>query len=114
LYGKLTVAQVFCVNATIFFNIVVSGRKAIPDPDGDELAGDKEARKHAKLVAREMMARRIWYRRGLEHWAFVVTDDAGCVSAPNIWTPIGGQASRRFTRCTRYVAGHAYADYFEC
>jgi hypothetical protein len=36
------------------FNIVVRGRKAIPDPAGDELAGDKEARKHAKMVAREM------------------------------------------------------------
>jgi hypothetical protein len=60
-----------------FFNIVVRGRKAIPDPDGDELAGDKEARMHAKMVAREMLTNHIWYRRGLEHWAFEITDEAG-------------------------------------
>jgi hypothetical protein len=60
-----------------FFNIVVRGRKAIPDPEGDELAGDKEARKHAEMVAREMLSNRIWYKRGLEHWAFLVTNGAG-------------------------------------
>jgi hypothetical protein len=60
-----------------FFNIVVRGRKPIPDPDGDELAGDKEARKHAKMVARDMLSNRIWYKPGLEHWAFVITDEAG-------------------------------------
>ena len=60
-----------------FFNIVVRGRKAIPDPDGDELAGDKEARGHARTVAREMLSRRIWYKRGLEHWAFMITDKTG-------------------------------------
>jgi len=60
-----------------FFNIVVRGRKAIPDPDGDELAGDKEARKHARLIARDMMEHRHWYKRGLEHWALEVTNEAG-------------------------------------
>jgi hypothetical protein len=60
-----------------FFNIVVRGRNAIPDPEGDELAGDKEARKHAKMVAREMLSDRIWYKRGLEHWTFVITNEAG-------------------------------------
>jgi hypothetical protein len=60
-----------------FFNIVVRGRKAISDPDGDELAGDKEARKHGKMVAREMLSNRIWYKRGLEHWAFEITNGSG-------------------------------------
>jgi len=60
-----------------FFNITVRGRKAIPDPDGDELAGDKEAKKHARMVAREMLSDRYWYKRGLERWAFVVTNGAG-------------------------------------
>jgi hypothetical protein len=58
-----------------FLNIVVRGRKAIPDPEGDELAGDKEARKHASTIARDMLERRHWYKRGLEHWTFVVTDE---------------------------------------
>ena len=60
-----------------FFNITVRGRKAIPDPDGDELAGDKEAKKHARMVAREMLSNRYWYKRGLEHWAFDITNGAG-------------------------------------
>jgi hypothetical protein len=58
-----------------FLNIVVRGRKAIPDPEGDKLAGDIEAREHARMIAREMMERRHWYKRGLEHWTFVVTDE---------------------------------------
>jgi hypothetical protein len=37
-----------------FFNIVVRRRKAIPDPEGDELAGDREALEHAATVARDM------------------------------------------------------------
>ena len=60
-----------------FFNIVVRGRKAIPDPEGDELAGDKEARKHAEMIAREMLSYRSRYKRGLEHWAFLITNEAG-------------------------------------
>ena len=60
-----------------FFNIVVRGRKAIPDPEGDELAGDKEARQHAKIIARQMLANHMRYKRGLEHWAFEITDGAG-------------------------------------
>jgi hypothetical protein len=60
-----------------FFNIVVRGRKAIPDPEGDELAGDKEAREHARMIAREMIERRRWYKRGLEHWAFEITNGNG-------------------------------------
>jgi hypothetical protein len=64
-----------------YFNIVVRGRKAIPDPDGDELAGDKQARKHARTIAREMLERRHWYKRGLEYWAFEITDEAGrCIA----------------------------------
>jgi len=59
-----------------YFNIVVSGRKAIPDPDGDELASDK-ARERARMIAREMLERRHWYKRGLEHWAFEITNGNG-------------------------------------
>jgi hypothetical protein len=60
-----------------FFNIVVRGRKAISDPEGDELAGDKEARAHARMIARDMLVRRHWYKRGLEHWAFEITNGNG-------------------------------------
>lgn len=60
-----------------FFNIVVRGRKAIPDPDGDVLVDDKEARKHGQMVAREMLERRHWDKRGLEHWAFKITNGNG-------------------------------------
>jgi hypothetical protein len=60
-----------------FFNIVVRGRKAIPDPDGNVFAGDKQAREHARMVAREMLERRHWYKRGLEHWAFEITNGDG-------------------------------------
>ena len=60
-----------------FFNIVVRGRKAIPDPDGDELADDKAALDHAKAVARDMFKNRIWYKRGLEYWAFAITNASG-------------------------------------
>ena len=60
-----------------FFNIVVRGRKAIPDPDGDELAGDTEARKHAKVIALDMLKNHARYKRGLEHWAFEITNEEG-------------------------------------
>jgi hypothetical protein len=60
-----------------FFNIVMSGRKAIADPEGDQLPGDKEARQHAKIIARDMLTNHIWYKRGLEHWAFEITNGAG-------------------------------------
>ena len=60
-----------------FFNIVVRGRKTIPDPDGDELADDKAALDHAKTVARDMFKNRIWYKRGLKHWAFAITNGTG-------------------------------------
>ena len=60
-----------------FFNIVVRGRKAIPDPEGDVLAGDKEAREHARIIARDMLDRRHWYKRSLEHWAFEITNGNG-------------------------------------
>ena len=60
-----------------FFNIVVRGRNAIADPEGDELAGDDEAQRHAVMVAREMLANRIWYKRGLEHWSFEIADATG-------------------------------------
>jgi hypothetical protein len=55
------------VNATVLFNISVRGRRPILDPEGDELPGDREARKHAEMAAREMLDRRIWCKRGLEH-----------------------------------------------
>jgi hypothetical protein len=55
--------------ARYYFNIIVRRRKAIPDPEGDIFASHSEARKHAKLVAREMLDRRLWYKRGLERWA---------------------------------------------
>jgi len=57
-----------------FFNIIIRDRKPIADPDGDLFAGDKEVRAHAKMVAREMLDRRLWYSRGLERWAFLITD----------------------------------------
>jgi hypothetical protein len=60
-----------------FFNIVVRGRGPIPDPDGDKLAGDKEAREHAAMVVRDMLDNHIWYKRGLEYWRFVITNEAG-------------------------------------
>jgi hypothetical protein len=63
--------------ARYFFNIVVRRRKAIADPEGDELAGDKEAREHARMIARDMLERRHWYKRGLEHWAFEITNGNG-------------------------------------
>jgi len=60
-----------------FFNVAVRGRKAIPDPDGDEFANDKAARNHAKMVARDMLTNSIWCKRGLEHWAFEITNEYG-------------------------------------
>ena len=60
-----------------FFNIVVRGRKAIPDPEGDLLFDNRTALRHAQAVASEMLERRRRYRRGLEHWAFEVTDERG-------------------------------------
>jgi hypothetical protein len=29
------------------------------------------------MVARDMLNNRIWYKRGLEHWAFEITDGTG-------------------------------------
>ena len=60
-----------------FFNIVVRGRKAIADPEGDQLPGDQAARNHAKMIARDMLANHVRYKRGLEHWAFEITNGAG-------------------------------------
>jgi hypothetical protein len=60
-----------------FFNIIVQGRQPISDPEGDELAGDKEARKHAKTVARDMLSNRNRYKRGIEDWAFEITNGSG-------------------------------------
>jgi hypothetical protein len=59
------------------FNISVRGQKPIPDPDGDELSGDRAAIRHAKMVAQDMLGQRHLYRRGLEHWTFVITDQTG-------------------------------------
>jgi hypothetical protein len=60
-----------------FFNIVVRGRKAIPDPDDDVLTGDKEAREQGRMVAREMPGRRHLYKPSLEHWTFEITTGNG-------------------------------------
>ena len=60
-----------------FLNIVVRGRKAIPDLEGDVLGNDKEALEHARMIARDMLERRHWYKRGLEHWAFEITNGNG-------------------------------------
>ena len=60
-----------------FFNIVVRGRKAIPDPEGDELSDDTAARKHGRIVAQEMLRNRDRYRSGLIHWTFEITDALG-------------------------------------
>jgi hypothetical protein len=60
-----------------YFNIVVRRRKIIPDPEGDELAGDEEAREHAKIIALDMLDNHTRYKRGLEHWAFEITNEAG-------------------------------------
>ena len=60
-----------------FFNIV-RGRAFIPDPEGDDLPGDEEAKEHAEIVAREMIEERHKFNtRSIERWAFIVTDDAG-------------------------------------
>jgi hypothetical protein len=29
------------------------------------------------MIAREILSNRIWYKRGLEHWAFEITDGSG-------------------------------------
>ncbi len=60
-----------------FFNIV-RGKTVIPDPEGDALAGDAEAMRHASMTAREMLDDRHKYsRRGMERWAFEVMNGAG-------------------------------------
>jgi hypothetical protein len=60
-----------------FFN-VVRGRTFIPDPEGDDISGDEEAKEHAEAVAREMLAERHKLNaRGIERWAFILTDDSG-------------------------------------
>ena len=60
-----------------FFNIVVGRRRAILDPDGDVLAGDIEAVEHGRMIAQDMLEHRHWYKRGLEHWAFEITNGNG-------------------------------------
>jgi hypothetical protein len=75
-YGNLLIIQVFSLNASIFPQYR-RGRKAVPDPEGDVLADDKEARAHARRIARDMLERRHWYKRGLEHWAFEITNGNG-------------------------------------
>jgi hypothetical protein len=60
-----------------FFNIV-RGRIFIPDPEGDDLSADEEARQHAEMVAREMIEERHKYNsRSIERWGFIVTDSTG-------------------------------------
>jgi hypothetical protein len=88
-----------------FFNIVVRGRMAIADPDGDQLPGDKEARRHAKMIARDMLANHIWYNRGLEHWAFEITNGAGrhvgVVPFSGIFSKTGRLRSRRIDKTSQ-------------
>src|SRR6202035_2095383 len=60
-----------------FFNIA-RGSAFIPDPEGDDLPGDEEAKEHAEIVAREMIEERHKFNaRSIERWAFIVTDDTG-------------------------------------
>jgi hypothetical protein len=88
-----------------FFNIIVSGRRAIPDPEGDQLPGDREARRHAKMVAREMLNNRIHYNRGLEGWSFEITNAAGrqvgVVPFAGLFSKTNGLRSRRMDKTIR-------------
>jgi hypothetical protein len=60
-----------------FFNNRCARAESHSDPEGDEFASDKEARQHARMIARDMLERRHWYKRGLEHWAFEITTGNG-------------------------------------
>ena len=61
-----------------YFLNIVRGRTFIPDPEGDDLPGDEQAREHAETVARAMIAERHKFNaRRIERWAFIVTDDTG-------------------------------------
>jgi hypothetical protein len=60
-----------------FFNIAIGKQKPIPDPEGDELDTDRAAWQHVRMVAREMLANCERYKRGLERWAFVITNEVG-------------------------------------
>jgi hypothetical protein len=60
-----------------FFNIVVRDRKPIEDPDGDLFPDAGAARRHAAIVAREMLADSHWYDRNIKYWAFAITDKQG-------------------------------------
>jgi hypothetical protein len=88
-----------------FFNIVVRGRRAIPDPDGDQLPGDREARRHAKMVAREMLTNHMLYNRGLKHWSFEITNAAGrqvgVVPFAGLFSKTNGFRSRRMDKTGR-------------
>jgi hypothetical protein len=59
-----------------FFNIV-RGKTVIPDPEGDALRSDADARRHASVTAQEMLEERHRYPRGMERWAFEITDQTG-------------------------------------
>jgi hypothetical protein len=57
-----------------YFLNIARGKAFIPDPDGDDLLGDGEAREHAEMVAREMIEERHKFNaRRIEGWAFIVT-----------------------------------------
>ncbi len=75
------IARVFSGrNAAILFNILVRGR-IIHDLEGNNFAGGKEAKAHAKLIARDILDNRARYRRGVENWQLVITDRTGSRSA---------------------------------
>jgi hypothetical protein len=82
-----------------YFLNIVRGRTFIPDPEGDDLPGDEQARAHAETVARAMIAeRRKLNARRIERWAFIVTDHTGRhvatvpFSAQSAWAKPGASA----------------------
>jgi hypothetical protein len=80
-----------------FFNIV-RGTAVIPDPEGDELRSDADARRHASMTAREMLEERHKYRRGLEQWAFEITDQTGRHVATVLFSDVSRLSERKMPK----------------
>jgi hypothetical protein len=96
-----------------FFNIV-RGRTFIPDPEGDDLPGDKEARAHAEMVAHEMLAdrRRNFGARSLARWAFIVTDETGrhIAIVPFSAQSAGAKPDAKLSKRMEYLIGSLRYD----
>jgi len=81
--GYVNVQQPFvracrCLGMPRYFFNIVRGKTVIPDPEGDVLRSDTAARRHAFMIAREMIKERHNYRGcGIERWAFEITDKTG-------------------------------------